>query len=153
MDWVGILIERVSGESLEDVFQRSVLGPLGMTGVTFLPTDETRANLAYLHRRKPGGTLAQRDHLYAKPLRAEAGGSRNGIFCAGGHGLFGPPVQFRKLIGMLLNDGVDAASGARLLKKETVDGGLETHTHTHICTYMHTQTHTTPQADSQEKEE
>ncbi|KAH7376626.1 beta-lactamase family protein [Plectosphaerella cucumerina] len=121
MDWVGILIERVTGFTLEEVFQKYIFSPLGMVGVTFYPTDETRARLAYLHRRGPDGNLAQRDHLYAKPLRVKEGSQRDEIFCAGGHGLFGPPAEFRKLIGMLLNDGLDLASGARLLNKATVD--------------------------------
>lgn len=124
MDWVGILIERVTGSTLEEVFQNYIFSPLGMIGVTFYPTDETRARLAYLHRRDPDGNLAQRDHLYAKPLRVKEGSQREEIFCAGGHGLFGPPAEFRKLIGMLLNDGLDLASGARLLNKATVDGLL-----------------------------
>lgn len=94
MDWVGILIERVAGVSLDEVFQRYVFEPLGMENVSFFPTEKSRSNLAYLHRRNADGTLEQRDHLYGKPLRTR-GGPQNEIFCAGGHGCFGPPAQFR----------------------------------------------------------
>ncbi|KAI1359613.1 beta-lactamase family protein [Xylaria arbuscula] len=121
MDWVGVLIERVSGLTLEDYFQKNVLGPLGINSVSFFPSEESISKLAYMHRRAKDGSISQTDHLYRKPLLPLTEQGKEDRFCAGGHGCFGKPADIRKLIAIFLNDGVDAASGARLLKKETID--------------------------------
>ncbi|KAL1841159.1 hypothetical protein VTK73DRAFT_3583 [Phialemonium thermophilum] len=122
MDWVGIIIERVSGLSLEDYFQENVFGPLGMQSVSFHPSEKAKSNLAYMHQRLPGGKLIQADHLYRKPLIAgPANEEGRGVFCAGGHGCFGQPAEYRKLISLLLNNGTDSKTGAQLLKPETVE--------------------------------
>lgn len=141
MDWVGVLIERVSGVSLDEYFQKNVLQPLSIQNVSFFPSEEAMSNLAFLHRRAADGSLSHVDHLYRAPLSQHREGSEKERFCAGGHGCFGRPAELSSesqrsietetyriliscpgLIAVLLNDGVDAASGIRLLKKETVDG-------------------------------
>ncbi|KAL4884561.1 beta-lactamase family protein [Aspergillus karnatakaensis] len=120
MDWVGLIIERVAGLALEEYFSRNILTPLGME-VSFYPLKLVKgSNLAYLHRRADDGSLMHIDHLYQTPLtwKVEVGKQ---MFCAGGHGCFGKPTHFLRLISVLLNDGTDAKSGTQLLKPETVD--------------------------------
>ncbi|RSL91629.1 hypothetical protein CEP52_014207 [Fusarium oligoseptatum] len=118
MDWVGVMIERVSGKSLEEYFKTNIFRPLGMNSVTFHPSEEAKANMAYMHRRAPDEKLAAVDHFYRRPLLAY--GEGNKAPCAGGHGCFGKPAEFGRLISLLLNDGIDKVTGVRLLKPETV---------------------------------
>ncbi|KAF5541681.1 beta-lactamase [Fusarium phyllophilum] len=118
MDWVGVIIERTYKSSLEEVFREHIFQPLGMNHVTFHPSAEDKANLAYMHRRSPSGKLSTTDHFYRRPLLAQDGEK---VPCAGGHGCFGRPAEFGRIISLLLNDGLDAKSGVRLLRPETVN--------------------------------
>lgn len=135
MDWVGVMIERVSGKSLDEYFKTNIFQPLGMNSVTFHPSEEAKANMAYMHRRSADEKLATTDHFYRRPLLAY--GEGNKAPCAGGHGCFGKPAEFGSefyplfplpiltvsgLISLLLNDGIDKVTGVRLLKPETVQG-------------------------------
>lgn len=40
LDWAGILIERVTGQSLDSYFKEHIFGPLGAKTLTFVPGDE-----------------------------------------------------------------------------------------------------------------
>lgn len=95
MDWVGVIIERVSGLDLEEYFQRHVFKPLGMESVSFFPSEEAKRNLAYMHQRSSNGKLRTTDHLYRKPLLENTAGQDRVPFCAGGHGCFGKPAEFK----------------------------------------------------------
>ncbi|KAF5005122.1 hypothetical protein FDECE_8442 [Fusarium decemcellulare] len=118
MDWVGVIIERVTGRTLDEYFKKEIFQPLGMNSVTFHPSEEAKSNLAYMHRRVADETLSHTDHLYRRPLLAHEEGEK--IPCAAGHGCYGKPTEFARLISLLLNDGIDNKTGARLLKPETV---------------------------------
>jgi CubicO group peptidase (beta-lactamase class C family) len=95
MDWVGIVIERRTGLDLENYFRANIFEPLGMNSVSFFPSDDAKANLAYMHQRLSDGSLVTTDHLYRRPLLAEGGQKEDSRFCAGGHGCFGKPAEFR----------------------------------------------------------
>ncbi|RSL52627.1 hypothetical protein CEP53_008022 [Fusarium sp. AF-6] len=118
MDWVGVMIERISGKSLDEYFKTNIFRPLGMNSVTFHPSEDAKANMAYMHRRAADEKLAAVDHFYRRPLLAY--GEGNKAPCAGGHGCFGKPAEFGRLISLLLNDGIDKVTGVRLLRAETV---------------------------------
>ncbi|KAH7108798.1 beta-lactamase family protein [Dactylonectria estremocensis] len=119
MDWVGIVIERITNLSLEDYFQKNIFKLLDMS-VSFYPPMQAKKNMAYMHERLPSGLLKHTDHLYRRPLTWKQTGQEKDMFCAGGHGCFGKPVEFLKLIGLLLNDGTDAKTGVQLLRPDTV---------------------------------
>ncbi|EGX88596.1 beta-lactamase family protein [Cordyceps militaris CM01] len=121
MDWVGIVIERATGLDLEDYFRANIFAPLGMHSVSFFPSEDAKANLAYMHQRLSDGTLITQEHLYRRPLVGGGEQADDKRFCAAGHGCFGKPAEFRKLIAVLLNDGVDAGTGTRLLQSQTVE--------------------------------
>ncbi|KAL6400073.1 beta-lactamase [Ilyonectria robusta] len=91
MDWVGVIIERFSGKSLEKYFREKIFEPLGMHSVTFHPSEEAKANLAYMNRRASDGKLTHTDHLYQEPLFTRGDVK---VPCAGGHGCFGKPTEF-----------------------------------------------------------
>ena len=56
-DWLGQVIEAVSGKTLGEYLAENVYGPLGMTDSTFHPTDEQRARLLPVLSRQPDGSL------------------------------------------------------------------------------------------------
>ncbi len=54
-DWVGQVVERLSGQSLEDYFREYILAPLGMNDTGFVLRPEQRSRLAGMHERQPDG--------------------------------------------------------------------------------------------------
>jgi methyl acetate hydrolase len=57
-DWLGLAVERVSGQRLSDYLAEHVYEPLGMTNSTFAPTAEQRARLLPVRMRTADGALA-----------------------------------------------------------------------------------------------
>lgn len=57
MNRVGRLIERVSGLSLNDYFQKYIFAPIGVANMSFLPSEEAKRDLVYLNRRNRDGTV------------------------------------------------------------------------------------------------
>lgn len=103
MDWVGVIVERAAQMSLEEYFQKRILGPMGITNITFFPTTDMKAKLAYMHQREERGNLTVRDHLYRYPL-LPSGSSDEKRFCMGGAGCFGKPMEYcRKSLAPMKN--------------------------------------------------
>ncbi|KAK5306481.1 hypothetical protein LTR99_002172 [Exophiala xenobiotica] len=123
IDWAGQLVERVSGMKLNDYFQAHIFKPMGITHINMFPTDQMKADLAYMNSRAPDGSLSLNldGHLNRRPLYAKTKEEVDTTFHAGGAGCFARPSQYCQVIAMLLNDGVHPGTGERLLKKETVD--------------------------------
>ncbi|GAD97659.1 beta-lactamase family protein [Paecilomyces variotii No. 5] len=119
LDWAGALVERITGLSLEDYFQSFILRPLGIENISFFPNAQMKADLAYMHQRGKDGELSIRDHVFRYPLLPPKSGEEK-RFCMGGAGCFGKPVEYCRVIGMLLNDGTSPNTGAQILKPETV---------------------------------
>lgn len=108
MDWCGQVIERAAGRRLGEVFRTELFAPLGIESSGFSLTPSLRARLAALHKRAPDGSLQQTD--FALPADPEVE--------MGGHGLYGTPGDFLRLIRMWLNDGM--GDRGRVLRPETV---------------------------------
>ncbi|KAI1047169.1 hypothetical protein LB505_013192 [Fusarium chuoi] len=122
IDWVGRIVERLSSLSLDDYCQRHIFGPLGVQKTTFRPTAEMRSKLACMHTRNDDGSikLSEEGHLLRRPLKASAEEDTDGFLYSGGAGLFSNPVEFCKIIALLLNYGKDPLSSNRILREETV---------------------------------
>ena len=58
IDWVGALIETLSGETLDVYMQRRIFSPLGMADTVFFPSDAQKGRAASMHARLPDGGLA-----------------------------------------------------------------------------------------------
>ncbi|GAM40133.1 hypothetical protein TCE0_034r12242 [Talaromyces pinophilus] len=123
IDWAGQLVERASGQKLNAYFQERIFAPLNITHINMFPTDEMKANLAYLNIRAADGKLSLNldGHLNRRALYAKTQAELDTTFHQGGSGLFAQPTQFTQIIVTLLNDGVHPKLGNRILKKETVD--------------------------------
>lgn len=123
IDWAGILLERVTGLSLNDYFQEHIFKPMGITHINMFPTEEMKKNLAYMHLRVADGKLVRRPdgHLNQRPLQVLSEEEKKEVLNAGGAGCFARPNQYCQIIATLLNDGKHPGSGNQILKKETVD--------------------------------
>ena len=108
IDWIGRLVEAVSGRSLEDYLRERVFAPLGMADTGFVPTLEQRARQANVHQRTADGSLVPQP---LPPLATPE-------FFAGGGGLHSTAGDYLTFLRMLLNGG--SLDGARILRPETV---------------------------------
>ena len=109
IDWVGQVVEAVSGQSLEDYLIEHLLRPLGMNDTNFLIGDR-RPRLAHVHQRQADGSL----------LKIENEINQEPEFFMGGGGIYGTAPDYAKFVQMMLNDGM-GANGTRVLKPETVE--------------------------------
>jgi methyl acetate hydrolase len=107
-DWLGLLVERVSGQGLDEYVAEHVTGPLGMTDVTFQATDEQNARMMPIYSRTPVGGLTE--IALELPEKPE--------WWSGGHGLVGTVGAYGRFIQALLRGG--ELDGERILQEETV---------------------------------
>jgi methyl acetate hydrolase len=108
-DWLGLIIEKLAGKTLDRHLREHVTGPLGMNDTTFQPTAEQRARIMPVHARAADGGLTQTAmELPEKP-----------DWWAGGHGLYGTAEDYGRFIRMLLRDG--ELDGTRVLQEATID--------------------------------
>ena len=108
IDWVGRIIEAVSGQMIEAYLREHVCGPLGMTDTGFVPTPQQRARLAPVHQRQADGALVPT--TFDLPVDPE--------FHGGGGALYSTGRDYLSFLQMLLHDGT--LNGARILRPETV---------------------------------
>jgi len=108
IDWVGAMIEAVTGQRLGDFFAEHLTGPLGMTDTAYVPTSSMSDRVASMHVRLPDGSLM------AFPLPAPEPGAHQG----GGAGLFATMGDYGRFIRMILRDG--ELDGVRVLAADTV---------------------------------
>lgn len=108
-DWLGLVVEAVSGQTLGAYLTENVTGPLGMKDTTFEPAEEQRARMMAIHARTPDGGF--------EPSPVELAPDPDWL--AGGHGLCGTAGDYARFIQALLRGG--ELDGERILKPETVD--------------------------------
>jgi CubicO group peptidase (beta-lactamase class C family) len=108
IDWAGKLVERVTGQTLEEHMKKNIFQPLGITSITFFPyaNPSLKDKVPALTTRGPDGKLV----LHTEPFINT--GSKD---CFGGHGGYGTMSDYLKVQRSLLaNDG-------KLLHPSTVD--------------------------------
>jgi len=108
IDWVGKVVEAMSGQKLDRYFQEHIFGPLGMKDTSFKISPSQRARLASVHQRGEGGALA--------PI--EFGLPENPEFLMGGGGLYGTAGDYLTFARMIMQDG--SFKGVQVLRPETV---------------------------------
>jgi methyl acetate hydrolase len=109
IDWVGRVVENVSGQGLDQYFRANILDPLGMADTTVKMTDEQEARSAPVHSRMPDGTFAVTDFDW----------NQEPEFWAGGHALYSTPLDYLRFQRALLGHG--EVDGTRILEPKTVD--------------------------------
>lgn len=115
IDWVGKMVEAVSGSTLGEYFSANITGPLGMTDTAFAHNPSMLERAAGVHARAPDGSLV--------PM--ELPPPENQEFEMGGGGLHGTMSDYGKFIRMILNDG--ELDGTRVLKADTVQMMCQNH--------------------------
>jgi CubicO group peptidase (beta-lactamase class C family) len=108
-DWLGRLVERVSGDSLDVYFQQNIFDPLGMTDSFFQVPEAKKHRLAQLYQRKEDGSLA----LAAPPVSGNAP-----AFLSGGAGLYSTAADYLRFARAILGGGV--LERRRILRADTV---------------------------------
>jgi methyl acetate hydrolase len=111
-DWLGLVVEAVSGRTLDKYVEENVLVPLGMDRTTFSPTAEQRADLVPVHVRDEEGRWVPTELDWAAEPE----------WWAGGHGLYSTPRDYLRFQRMLLGDG--ELDGVRILRPETVEAAF-----------------------------
>lgn len=107
IDWVGKMVEAVSGQKLDRYFQEHIFGPLGMNDTAFKIGPAQRARLAKIHQRDDKGALAPVD--LEMPQDPE--------FHMGGGGLYGTAGDYLTFALMIMQGG--SLKGAQVLRPET----------------------------------
>lgn len=109
LDWVGKMVEAVTGQKLGDYLQENILGPLAMSSTSFNLSPSQRARLASMHARGPDDSLS----VFPFELPQEP------QFQMGGAGLYGTAQDYIRVTQMFLNRGT--LDGNQVLKPETVE--------------------------------
>jgi methyl acetate hydrolase len=110
-DWIGRLVEKISGQNLEDYFHEHIFVPLRMFDTFYNVPDSKQVRLVTVHQRKDGksdGAVTEQPNQPSRPMTTFNGGG----------GLKSTASDYLRFIRMLLNDG--ALDGARVLKPTTV---------------------------------
>ena len=112
-DWLGVLIERLSGQRLAEYFDNNIFVPLGMTDTFYeLPADKLDRSVTVMARTPEG--LVHQPGFQPTPMNK---GSM--AHYSGGGGLFSTVKDYGRVLQMLLNSG--SLDGKTLIKPETVD--------------------------------
>ncbi|MEM9035050.1 MAG: serine hydrolase domain-containing protein [Actinomycetota bacterium] len=108
IDWAGLMIEAVTGQTLGEYFAEHLTGPLGMADTAFAHTPSMLERACGVHARMPDGSFA--------PMELPAPEAPE--FEMGGGGLQGTMTDYGRFIQMVLNDG--ELDGTRVLGTDTV---------------------------------
>ncbi len=108
LDWVGKIIEKVSGQDLENYFRQHITGPLEMDRTWFNVPKELEDNIVSWGARDSAG-FQEYPRIPQEPVSE---------FRAGG-GLFSSPHDYLTFLKCILNDG--QYEGGKILEPETID--------------------------------
>lgn len=112
-DWLGVLVERLSGKRLVVYFEERIFRPLGMNDTFYeLPAEKFDRSVTIMARGAEG--LVELPNF--QPTPREKGSMPH---YSGGGGLFSTVKDYGRVLQMLLNKG--SLDGNTLLKAETVD--------------------------------
>jgi methyl acetate hydrolase len=113
VDWAGKLVEKISGLTLEQYFQKNILQPLGMQDTSFLVAPDKFDRLVSTYRRQPDGKLKEDPRTQpAAPAEFNGGG-----------GLFSTAADYIRFTQMILRKGrVEGQTGGKdqILSPKTV---------------------------------
>ncbi|MBL4820933.1 MAG: beta-lactamase family protein [Gammaproteobacteria bacterium] len=112
---LGLLVEAVSGESLDDFMGKRIFSPLGMIDTSYVVPENKTHRVVTFHR-----IIDQKMLEVENPNIISAPDNGDG-------GLHSTAADYIKFIQMFLNDG-QAANGTRLLTKESVELMGQNHT-------------------------
>ena len=114
-DWVGRLIEAVTGLGLEEYFQAAILGPLGMRDTTSIMRAEKFDRLISSWRRRGDGSWKEDPRQLPPPPTAFTGGA----------GLYSTIADYTRFLQMILRggEGILQSSSLALMATNQVGAG------------------------------
>jgi CubicO group peptidase (beta-lactamase class C family) len=110
IDWIGKLVQVVSGKSLGTYMRDHVFAPLGMASTGYAISPDMERRLATSHQRDAGGRLAATGWRSKQDPPVENGGG----------GLYSTAGDYQRFMRMILNKG-KGDDGRQLLRPETVE--------------------------------
>ena len=110
VDWAGRLVEAVSGQTLEQYFQRHILEPLGMKDTSYILPSEKFDRLVSTWQRQSDGSLAETPRQQPPPPKSFNGGG----------GLYSTVGDYTRFMQMILRRG-RGAGRERILRAKTVE--------------------------------
>jgi methyl acetate hydrolase len=114
-DWLGRVVEVISGQPLEDYFRQHVFVPLRMADTFYHVPQHKQARLVTVNRRQADGSL----------VKEAVQPAVSGFSPIGGGGLSSTASDYIRFTRMLLNGG--ALDGVRVLAPKSVDTMAENH--------------------------
>jgi CubicO group peptidase (beta-lactamase class C family) len=115
IDWLGLTVERISGQRIDAFLRKNILDPLGMKDTDVEVRPHMHSRLASVKARGADGKFA--DFALAPPSHPEVYGM--------GHALYSTPQDYMRFLRMFLNGG--ALDGNRVLSERAVSRMLENH--------------------------
>lgn len=115
IDWLGQVVEGITGKCLGEVMQERVLAPLGMRDTAFTMSDDAARRRATIHQRAHDGSLRPLGN-FILPQDPEVQ--------MGGHALYSTVSDYLAFQRMWLNDGA-ADDGTKLLEASTVEWAVK----------------------------
>jgi CubicO group peptidase (beta-lactamase class C family) len=120
-DLLGVIVEKVTGQTLGAFLQARLFGPLGMTDTGFSVPAANRSRLARVYRREGAGPLTA-----IEGYSPSTGGApelpypdpEGRLFHSGGGGLFSTADDYARFAQMLVDGGT--LDGVRILGRKTV---------------------------------
>src|SRR6201992_930733 len=107
-DWLGQVVEAVTGLPLDVAMKQNITGPLGMDHTAFIMNDADRANCSPVHVKGEDGQWSSIGEILNQAPE----------HYAGGHGLYGPPSDYIRFERALLRGG--ELDGVGILEPEAV---------------------------------
>jgi CubicO group peptidase (beta-lactamase class C family) len=110
-DWLGKLVEKVSGQTLEDYFHQHIFVPLRMSDTFYNVPDAKQSRLVTVHERKDGrseGAVTEQPNQPRRPATTFGGGG----------GLVSTAADYIRFVRMLLDGG--ELDGAQVLSPAAV---------------------------------
>jgi methyl acetate hydrolase len=112
IDWVGRIVQAVSGEPLDVHFRKHIFEPLGMNDTSFVISPAQWKREASGHHRQPDGSLK------AEPMEHQPKWPPSPQSFSGGGGIHSTAPDYLMLLRMLMQGG--AINGVRILHPDTV---------------------------------
>lgn len=109
IDWIGRLVQEVSGQSLGEYMDEHIFTPLGMEDTSYALSPEMGDRRVDNHQRQEDGSLQV----------IEFTGQEEAVREYGGGGLYSTVPDYLRFIRMILNDG--SGNGNQVLQPETVE--------------------------------
>ncbi len=124
-DVLGVLVEIISGKSLEEFFKERIFSPLGMKDTSFILPEEKIERLTTAYTWDDSWKLK----VYEKPLDSIKVKGPKEVFSGLGDfgGILSTVADYLRFTRMLLNRG--ELDGARLLSPKSVELMISNHTH------------------------